>query len=598
MKKSIIYIFILLIFSGCEKVLDKKELNSIDGRDIWNDPELADLYLNNTYNLALPSFAGSSNTNLSDESIGSGTDFMMYGLLTKESSYGIFNSNRWYIIRQLNTMLEGLNEGTMSDDDKKLLLGQVYFLRAWTYWEFVLYYGGVPLILSSIDPAAYEQYQIPRNSAHECIDQIIKDLDSALDLLPTSWPNSYGRVTSSTAAALKGRVLLFYASLQFNPDNILDRWQTAYEANQTAVQICEDNGHALYSDYASIFLDEANTTEAIFFTVYDNTNKYNGYEASVRPRSISNSTDAVGSAPNWDFVKSYPMSDGSSIDNSPEYDSIYFWKNRDPRFYATIAYNGMSWPIGSDDDRIQWTYNNNTAEPSTAANGASLTGFYLKKNIDNSITRLETVYGPTDWIEIRLAEVYLNYAECAAEIGEIQTAKEYLIKIRERAGIEAGSDGSYGISATTKEEMIEAVLLERKIELAFENKRHWDLRRRNMYIENLYNTPKINGTRRHGIEIDLDTSYIVSLVPELSGKEDSIYYYFENVLIDTIDLDKSYDKYFITKYNVELEQTEINYLQPEYNFFFIPNEELEKNTDMQQTIYWTDVDPFDPLANN
>lgn len=597
MKKSIIYIFILFLISGCEQVLDKKELNSIDGRDIWNDSELANLYLNNVYNLALPTFSGNSNTNLSDESIGSGTDFMMYGLLTKESTYGIYSSNKWYIIRQLNTFFEGLNEGTMADEDKNLLLGQAHFLRAWTYWELVKYYGGVPLVLSTLDPTVYEDYQVARNSAQDCITQIIEDLEFATDLLPPSWPDSYGRITRSAAAALKGRVLLFYASPQFNPDNLQDRWQTAYDANELAIQMCEDDGHALYNDYASVFLAEAGSTEAILFTVFDNVNKYNGYESSVRPRSISNSTNAVGSAPNWDFVKSYPMYDGSPIKNNPEYDSAYFWKNRDPRFYATIAYNGMDWPVGTEENRVQWTYDNNTAEPTTIANGKSRTGFYLRKNIDNSISRLETVYGPTDWIEIRLAEVYLNFAECAAELGEIQTAKDYLMQIRKRAGIEAGSDGFYGIAAITKEDMIEAVMLERKIELAFEDKRHWDLRRRNMYINDLNNTPQINGTRRHGIQIELDTSYIVSQIPSLSGKEDSIYYYFENIIIDTIDLDTEYKNYFITTYNIELEQTDINFLQPKYNFYYVPIEELEKNTNMQQTIYWTDVEPFDPLAN-
>ncbi len=604
MKKSLIYIIFLVLISSCEDVLDKKELNAVDGQDIWNDPELAGLYINSIYGSTLPSFAGNSNTKLSDESYGTGTDYMMYGLLTKESSYGIYNKP-WASIRQINAMFEGLEEGTMATEDKNLLLGQGYFFRAWNYWKLVKYYGGVPLVLNTIDPNVYNDYQIARSSAHVCISQIIDDLDNAIELLPSDWPGEQGRITRAAAAALKGRVLLFYASPQFNPDNLQERWQNAYNANYTAIQICEEDGYTLYSDYANIFLAEENSNEAIFLTIYNNTSNYNGYEASVRPRSVSNSTDAVSSPPNWDFVKSYPMADGSPITNNPEYDSIYFWKNRDPRFYATIAYNGMKWALGGDEDRIQWTYENNTVEPSTLTKGASPTGFYLKKNIDASISKLETVYGPTDWIEIRLAEVYLNFAECAAELNKTGEAKDYLIKIRERAGIESG-DGSYGITASAKDEMVEAVMLERKIELAFENKRHWDLRRRNMYINNLNNTSKVNGTRRHGIEIELDTTYIKSLDAGVKYRydkygnklnPDTIYQHFEYVIMDTLsDILEKHDEFFDITFNIELDQTDIDFKQPEYNFYFITTNELEKNTKMQQTINWTDVDPFDPLA--
>ncbi|MBN2761758.1 MAG: RagB/SusD family nutrient uptake outer membrane protein, partial [Bacteroidales bacterium] len=157
-------------------------------------------------------------------------------------------------------------------------------------------------------------------------------------------------------------------------------------------------------------------------------------------------------------------------------------------------------------------------------------------------------------------------------------------------------DGSYGITASGKEEMVEAVMFERKIELAFENKRHWDLRRRNMFVNVLNNTPKINGTKRHGISIELDTAYICSLDPGVRDKKDSVFAHFENLIMDTVDLDEYYDTFFNTTYNVEMDPVEINFLQPQYNFYYIPVSEMEKNINMQQTIYWTEVNPFDPLA--
>jgi hypothetical protein len=592
MKKIIIYLILAIITISCEDVLNKRDLSAIDGQDVWNDPNLSTLFLNTTYQYALPGFAGTSNTNISDESFGSGSGGMMYGFLTKDEDYGIYSSSSWYVIRQTNTLINEVLDGTMPDEDRTPILGQAYFLRAWTYWELVKYYGGIPIIFDAQDPSQNESLYVKRNSAKECIEMIVSDLDKAISSLPTVWTTEKGRATKAAAAALKGRILLFYASPQFNPDNEQARWQDAYNANLEAKNVAEESGHALYPDYSNIFLDEDNSTEGIFITRYDNPEKVNSYETNVRPRSVSNSSDYVRSAPSWSFVKSYPMYDGTPATDHSEYDSVFFWKNRDPRFYATIAYNGMIWDFDGSENRRQWSYLGNKVEPSNSAQGATVTGFYLKKNINTSIAKTQTPYGTTDWIEIRLAEVYLNLAECAAELGKLDEARNLLIAIRERAGIE-DKDGTFGISASNNEEMVEAVLFERKIELAFEDKRHWDLRRRNLFINGIGNTARLNGLQRQGLEIRLDTAYIRSISPGLH--KDSIFYHFENVIMDTLDLDAYYDDFFSSSI-IYLDQIGINFLQPKYNFYFVPTEEMEKNINLQQTINWTEVDPFDPLA--
>jgi hypothetical protein len=596
MKKLIVYIALFAIFSGCEDVLDKRELNAVDADDVWNSETLTNLYLNKVYVDLLPSFGGASSTEISDESVGTGTGNMMYGELSDEAAYGNFSSSAYNDIRELNILFSEIDKGSINVEARNLLKGQAYFLRAWAYWELVKYYGGVPLVLEPQDPFFYESLLVKRSPAKACIEQIISDLDNAIALLPSQWPASErGRITRGAAAALKGRVLLFYASPQFNPSNLQERWEAAYQANKEAKDLCLADGYALYNSFEKIFIDESKTSEAIFITVYDNINRTNSYENSVRPRSESNDQNAVSNAPNWDFVKSFPMKDGKSIVNHPEYDSLYYWKNRDPRFYSTIAYNGCGWELSGKKGRRQWTYTGNKTEPSSTTTGASPTGFYCRKNVNPAIISTETVRTPTDWIEIRLAEVLLNLAECAAELNKLDEAKAELITIRQRAGIESGSDGSYGITAATREEMIEAVMLERKIELAFENKRHWDMRRRNMFVTNLYNIPKLNGTRRHGIETLLDTSLIRSFLgPEVSN--DSLFRHFELIMSDTIDFDTDYTKYFTTTFNVEIDQRDINFLQPKYNFYFMPKSELEKNPNLQQTIYWGEVNPFDPLA--
>ncbi len=595
MKRLILYIAFYIVLSGCEDVLDKKELNAVDSEDVWNSETLANLYLNKVYVDLLPSFGGASSTEISDESVGTGTGNMMYGELSDEASYGNFSSSVYNDIRELNILFSEIDKGSIPVEARDLLKGQAYFLRAWAYWELVKYYGGVPLILEPQNPFFYESLLVKRSSAKACVNQIISDLDNAIALLPSQWPASErGRITRGAAAALKGRVLLFYASPQFNPSNLQERWEAAYQANKEAKDLCLADGYSLYSIFEKIFTDESKTNEAIFLTVYDNINRTNSYENSVRPRSESNDQTAVNNAPNWEFVKSFPMKDGKSIINHPEYDSLYYWKNRDPRFYATIAYNGCKWELSGKKGRKQWTYTGNKTEPSSTTKGASPTGFYCRKNVNPDIINTETVRTPTDWIEIRLAEVLLNLAECAAELNKLDEAKAELIAIRQRAGIEPG-DGSYGITAATREEMIEAVMLERKIELAFENKRHWDLRRRNMFINDLNTTAKLNGTRRHGIETLLDTALIRSLLgPSVS--KDSLFRHFEKIMSDTIDFDNDYTKYFTTTFNVEIDAKDINFLQPKYNFYFMPKSELEKNPNLQQTINWGEVNPFDPLA--
>jgi len=495
----------------------------------------------------------------------------------------------------LNVFLEEIDKGTLTEEEKAPLKGQAFFLRAWLYWELLKYYGGIPLVLEYQDPFKYEEMLVERNSARECIEQIVADLEAAEINLPPDWPSSErGRIPRAAAAALKGRVLLFYASPQFNPDNLQDRWQWAYDANLAAKNLCLEDGFSLHENYTSIFLDEEKSTEALFITVYDGINKSHGYENSVRPRSECNDGGNKNN-PTWEFVKDYPMKDGKPIDGHPDYEEQTYWKNRDPRFYATIAYNGCTWELGGQAGRRQWTYINNDQEPNSPAEGASNTGFYCRKNVNEAITKTETDRTPTDWIEIRMTEVLLNLAECAAELGKLEEARNELIAVRKRAGIEAGSDGLYGIVANDITSMVEAVMLERQIELAFENKRHWDLRRRNLFAEDYGNISKYNGTRRHGIQTLLNTNYIMMLDPGVSG--DSVYNHFNAIMRDTIDLVNHYSDYFITETDWIRENRDINFLQPKYNFYFIPQSDLDKNEKLQQTILWGEVNPFDPLAD-
>lgn len=584
MKNYIKYILLLLVFTSCEDVLDKRELDAVDNEDVWNTPALANLYLNRLYTFGIPGFGGNANTNISDESYGSGTGNMMYGMLQFTDGYGNFGVSIYSNIRQINILLDQIEQGSLSEEEKNEIKGQALFLRAWIYWEMVKLYGGVPMIMEPQDPNLGDDLFAERDPASRCIELIIQDLDEAIGMLPSSWPaGQYGRITRAAAAALKGRVLLFYASPQFNPGESAERWTQAYEANKQAKAIAEGDGYGLYSNFENVFLDEGNQ-EAIFVTVYDGSLKFHGYENSVRPASVSNSGATSGN-PTWEFVEAFPMADGRPIEGHPDYDPEVYWQNRDPRFYATVAYNSAEWIFEERESARQWTYNFNDQE---GVNNTR-TGFYVRKNVDESIPLTETNRIPTDWIEIRFAEVMLNLAESANEAGHTSEAYTELKAIRERAGIEPGADDNYGLQpGMSTEEMREAIMLERQIELAYEDKRHWDLRRRNLYEKEL------NGTRRTGIQTELNTEYIASLeaIPD-----DSATWYFENVMRDTIDWGNNYTLYFDTDFDINLDEMDINYLQPKYNFYFLPQSALEKDPKLEQTVNW-EGGTFDPLAPN
>lgn len=164
----------------------------------------------------------------------------------------------------------------------------------------------------------------------------------------------------------------------------------------------------------------------------------------------------------------------------------------------------------------------------------------------------------------------MNYAECAAENGKLDEAYGVLKRIRQRAGIEAGSNGMYGLKANmSHDEMIAAIMLERKIEFAYEGKRYWDLRRRRMFAS------EMNGTRRHGLLPKLKISPVE----------------FDKIK-DNIDIDKDYTTYFKDSVVVLDQKYEINF-QNNYYFYAIPNKHLETNSKLEQTQDW-DNGTFNP----
>ncbi|MDR0711377.1 MAG: RagB/SusD family nutrient uptake outer membrane protein [Prevotellaceae bacterium] len=609
-------IAVSLLLSTCN-VLDKEPYDSISEELVWANAGMANLYLNELYRQTLPSFGATETSSMSDETRGE-NDYI-YGKLTEES-VGDFSNETYAKIRKINILLERIDGGGIPEQtDIDVIKGQAYFLRAWIYWNLVNLYGGVPLVLHtqnmSTSGEVTEEIKVKRNKTSECIDSIVRDLDLAakcLAILPnqtTRWTDAdYGRVTRGAAMALKGRVLLFWASPQFNPQNKPERWERAYEANKAAIDTLRKDGYELHPSFTELFTDcKEQTSEAIFVRVYDAAiagSYYHSYDNGARPQYEGIGGGATNN-PSWELVKAFPRSDGYLWGESPTYDGSdtvrskrRYWRNRDPRFYATIAYNGCTWPLSGQPDYKIWTYlyrvtsGSTVSLVSTEGNVHTYTGFYCRKFVNPKILKGSVDKVGTDWMEIRFAEVALNLAECANEVDKRSEAYDNIELIRKRAWSGSNITSYMGnISASmSKDAMREAIMRERQVELAFENKRFWDLRRRNMFMSDLGSIKALNGTVRN--------RYIEEL--NLSITTESGFKNIRNTTNFDGDDNSYYNSYF---YNTSTPAREdpldtkqaINYQQPKYNFYAIQKTNLDKNPNLQQTTGWSEG-TFDPLA--
>ncbi len=599
MKKYFLYLIaiILIGFWACEDVMDKRNLNAVDDT-IWDHYASAEVYINNLYAKNMPALSLASNAGFSDEGYSSSQNVtdIMYGIVdeTRLDAVTVFNVNTFALIRDINIGIRGICNASLQEEEKNRLLGQALFFRAWRNWELVRLYGGIPLILTAQDPF-YDNLDVPRSSASKCVESIVADLDLAIAGLPSYWSEleGAGRITRGAAAAFKSRVLLTFASPQFNPEKRIERWEAAYNAAMEAKTILDEAGYGLHPDFNKMFIDNPiKNPEAVLYRNYMANSDYsNAWEATIRPPSGGGN---MGGGPTWNLVQAFPMNNGKSISH-PEsgYDELRYWENRDPRFYATVGYNGAEWEMAGRNSKVLWTLERYAGEQ----NRTPGTGFYLKKASNPSISSDNTGNCGTPWLEIRYAEVLLNLAEAAYETGKMQEAIDMLMLIRERAGIDPAEN--YGLGNLID---IEVIMRERQIEFAFENKRYWDLCRRKMFTEDLGpNTPKLNGTKRKGLRIQGAGQW--NRIRVTSGE------YAGWRLIDTavyfghVDINRpgDYEEYFAVELknmdNLQVSGADAVIDYPEICYFFgIQQSILNRSPAIEQTIGWQ-YGTFDPLKD-
>ncbi|WP_421943305.1 RagB/SusD family nutrient uptake outer membrane protein [Pedobacter sp.] len=602
----IIALGVFFLLPSCKKALDKQDLNKVSPEFVFSDSILVKQQLDFIYDQNLPTWFGNVTGSLgasndkSDE--GWAENAFVQGTLTINSVSDMGSSNtagNYFKIRIINQFIQDLRNSPLAPGLKKRFEAQALFFRAFRYHNLVRLYGGVPLVLLPLDAVgddAKEAARVPRSKTSDCFKQITADLDTAAKYLPKKWLTAdYGRITAGGALAYKGRVLLEYASPQYlNGDQTateLTRWEAAYVANKAAYDLLIASGYGLHPSYDNMWFTEGNgNPEAVMVTCFNNspgdqTSKPNGYESSTRPAYLSTGTAATSNQPTWNLVQAYPMKDGKMPDANPVtnksaylYNQNTFYKNRDPRFDKTIAFNGSTWAINSNTNYRLWTYfaplANGTLR-SVEPSGTTTTGFYLRKAIDPNLGLNSVPFAGTDWMEIRFAEVVLNLAEAAAETGRMDEAFEGIRSIRRRAGIEPGADGNFGLDIAIKADrmrMINMLMLERQIEFAFEGKRFFDLRRRKMLLS-------LNGSRRTGIRIVTTSTAPASLTAS------------PYVGRDGLAQDQAYTFFTVSIVNLDTRFT-ITY-QPGSYFYAIPTASINSNPAILQNNNWGGS--FDPL---
>jgi len=531
--KHIILIFTILILSGCaEEWLDRKPQNIILEEQIWNDSKLITGLLANYYD-RLPAHTtlntGWAEFAAYDEAMWSNNDDGRNNIVS-------YPFDRWRLwdyglIRDINLAIENIETfGTsLSATQKGQFSAELRFLRAFVYFELVKRMGGVPLVTKQLiydfngNPAYLQQ---ARNKEEEVYDFIATELDAIKNQLGNGGSNT--RANKFTAMALKSRAMLYAASIAKYNSKMATPISTpgaevgipAARANDyytkslaASEEIINSGSYQLYKTnpnlgenfYDAITKKSANPEIILaqdFLVSKDKRHSftYDNIARNVREDNLSSSSIT----PSLNLVEDYEYLDGTPGElknrtaNNTDY--IYYtnpqdiFANKDARLYGTIIYPGTSFrgiPVQIQAGVKLWNATSGTFQnvesnvlgsnyedgglltgssgPQRSQTEVTNSGFYLRKYVDQTaMSSTRGIRSDMWWVRFRLGEIYLNASEAALELGKTADALKYVNIVRERAGFGAGS-----LKALT----IERLQNERRVELAFEDHRVWDLKR-------------------------------------------------------------------------------------------------------------------------
>lgn len=369
------------------------------------------------------------------------------------------------------------------------------FLRAYFYFELMKRYGGIPIIGDKVYDLN-ENIELPRSTFEQTVKYIVSELDAIKDdlrslPLPDAAANAHV-VTTQAAQALKIRVLLYAASPLFNEKPVesgnelvgyatydRERWKTAADAARSFMNAYGTDGGPLgldpnFKDVFTNWYDNTIHKEMIFFRENDSNTSI---ETANGPLGLSGAKQGNGRTnPTQNLVDAFLMKDGYFINeegSAYEYDPQHPYDNRDPRLEYTIIHNGTNWL-----NNTMQTWQGGANNP--LGSSYSLTSYYMRKFMGNFESGSEYQATLHNWVMFRYAEILLNFAEAENEYlsSPSQDVYDAIIALRKRAGIEAGNDNLYGLrDDMSQADMRKVIQNERRIELAFEEHRYWDIRR-------------------------------------------------------------------------------------------------------------------------
>jgi hypothetical protein len=495
MKNTIIILATIFCMFSCEGFLDPDPRDRYAVSDIWKSEEGVRLYLNSFY-ASLRDYTGFGNNSMGvyEHNTDGLTDILKYGstvpgagscnvtatqegdITPNQNSLDIWTSG-YNRIRRVNEFLFSLEQygKNISPDTKKEYVAEAKFFRAYIYYllvkrhSSVVLYDELPNTLNDNPQAGAQKNRSPEK---ECWDFIIKDLEDATKDLPTKSEVSVGRVTKGAAYGLLNRVALYSKE-----------WQKVLD---TEIEL-KKLGYGLVANYADNFKQKgAANKETILAVHYKKTDLVHKNDERYAPAS-----DVAGygglACPTAEMVDEYELSDGTDFDWDDASMSLNPYSNREPRFYASILYNGADWKgrkietfVGGADGFVQYGVEDLTHK--------TVTGYYMKKYVDETNLDFHQTHSDVSWVEIRYAEILLNKAEALANQTKFGDAVIEINKLRTRVGLP-------GISYSDEDQFWKDYRHERKVELAFENQWYWDLRRWRLAHTQL------NDVRFHGTKI-------------------------------------------------------------------------------------------------
>lgn len=457
-----------------------------------------------------------------------------------EWGYGEWNYWDYGYLRELNLFIQNAEKATeLGEANQKRFLAEGRFLRAMVYFEEVKRMGGVPLILEPLtydfsgDPT-YLQY--PRAKESEIYDFVISEMEAIKSDLPDA-PGTKSRVTKAAALALESRAALYAGSIakygsSKTPEVSLpggevgipaDKAQGYYQvALRAAQEIINGGGYSLYKkkpdlseNFASLFLDKANNPEVIFVDDYKLKSKMHPFTVDNQPTSMTEESFGGAVNPSLNLVQEFELLDNTyapianvSGGNYILYDRpMDIFAGRDARLAGTVILPGSSFrsrPVDiwggfmlEDKSIITGTrWNETKTLPGKAApevvvgrdgpivglESSAQTGFLVRKYLDPTIGAGSLgTQSEVWWIRFRYAEVLLNAAEAAYELGQADVAAGYMNEVRRRAG--------FTTDLTAGEINLDRLVHERRVELAFEDHTLWDMKRLRLAMEVWNGTP-------------------------------------------------------------------------------------------------------------